>query len=155
MALARGTVLSEGTRKAWAAEGAVKVLLRETSPDPHGKCSGLGHGNSPNPTTHGCPRLLGREGVVWPGRGHPGQELCGDGALWGWGSVGMELCGDGALQGWSSLSREDGKGPQRLLPASLTTMPGLALLFFFLQLWRSRRGRNKPLHKSSVLFSRL
>lgn len=80
----------------------MKVLLRETSPDPHGKCSGLGHGNSPNPTTHGCPRLLGREGVVWPGRGHPGQELCGDGALWGWSSVGMEL----SLRGGGERSPE-------------------------------------------------
>lgn len=76
-------VLSEGKGKAWAAEGAVEALVREMiCPNPHRKCSVLIYLKK----TNGHPPLLEHEVprhevVLQPGHGHPGQELCGDGAL--------------------------------------------------------------------------
>lgn len=79
--LVHGMVLSKGNRKAWAAEGAVKVLERERSscPNPQGKRCSLVYRETPNPPNHGCSGLLEHEVA---------------GALWG----------------WSSLLGEDGKG---------------------------------------------
>lgn len=100
-----GMVLSEGKGKAWAAEGAVKALVREVTscPNPHGKCSVWVYLKKPPTVVHlsssmRCPlmkefcsldaatqgrssvgmepSLLGkRESAVWLGYEHPCYEL--------------------------------------------------------------------------------